>query len=103
MRTIERKTTPKAAPASKSAKTRPINFPAETVDLLEELLAASGTNLTVDEYAVKFLQDEITESLVPRSCGVPEILAGSYQLEPQDMRNMESVCRKWRDRLCVPA
>ncbi len=79
-----------------TAQKRPIMFPADTVKLLEILLEASGTDLTIDDYAEEFLGDEITASLGGScSAGVPEILDGSYQLEPGDMPAMKSVVEPW--------
>lgn len=77
------------------ARTRPIFFPVDTVQLLEELLEASGTNLSLDDYAREFLGNEITDSLVRHAGGVPEILDGSYQLEPGDMEAMKDVVARW--------
>lgn len=65
--------------------------------LLEELLEASGTDLTTEDYAREFLQNEIIESLgQPRArCSVMEILNGSYQLEPEDLPAMQAVADRW--------
>ncbi len=76
--------------------TRPIHFPADAVQLLEELLEASGTALTTGQYAAQSMTVEIWASLRKYECGVPEILAGSYQLEPGDMPAMQAVADRWR-------
>lgn len=75
-------------------QTRAINFPASTVELLEELLKASGTGLSVDEYAADHLQHEILAA-VKGEGGTPEILAGTYQLEPSDKAAMQGVVQRW--------
>jgi hypothetical protein len=77
------------------AATRSIQFPAAAVDLLEELLKASGTGMTIDQYAEEFLQQEILASLNPLYAGTPELLAGSYQLEPSDIAAMAEVTDRW--------
>ncbi len=82
---------------SRKASTRPIHFPAEAVDLLEEVLAASGTGLTVEQYAAEFLQDEIIAPLAtPGDLGPPLMLQGSYHLEPGDFEAMHAVYDRWR-------
>jgi hypothetical protein len=77
-----------------STEKRPIMFPAVTVDLLEELLEASGTCLTADQYAEKYLQQEIWESLESPQ-GVPEILDGSFYLEDSHREAMRAVVERW--------
>lgn len=79
-----------------TAEKRPIMFPAAAVQLLEELLEASGTLLSIDDYAEEFLQLEILDSLDPLACGVPETLAGRYQLEPGDMEAMQAAVDRWK-------
>ena len=74
---------------------RPIMFPAATVDLLEELLEASGTCLTVEQYAEDFIQQEVWESLVPFIGGVPQILDGSFYLEDSHREAMRAVVERW--------
>lgn len=98
----------KAATSRKITTTDPtgkraIYFPAATVDLLKELLEASGTLLSTAQYAEEFLQQEILASLVPRSCGVPEVLAGSYQLAPGDMEAMQAVVARWKGKAAASA
>ena len=74
----------------------PIMFPAEAVQLLEELLKASGTRLSTADYAKEYLQQEIIDSLNPLAGGVPEFLKGGYELEPEDVTAMEAVVARWK-------
>jgi hypothetical protein len=82
-------------------KTRSIPFPSATVELLEELLAASGTALSLADYAEEFLQQEILASLNPLYAGTPELLSGTYQLEQGDIEAMNEVVEKWRGKLAA--
>lgn len=107
MRTMN---TPKKARAASKSATRPINFPADVVDLLEELLAASGTGLTVDDYARRYLSYNVVSTLndhfVERAdtrmgfgTSVADELEEDVALEDSpNLRRMAEVARRWLPR-----
>ncbi|MCP5534251.1 MAG: hypothetical protein H7A48_13865 [Akkermansiaceae bacterium] len=73
----------------------PVYLPAESVELLGDILDASGTGMTVDEYAENALAGEIRCTIDgTKGCNVVEILAGEFELFPEDHAAMrEAILR----------
>lgn len=69
----------------------------DMIGLLETILEASGTNMTVGEYIEKSIIAEVAEALLLKRSweGVQDYIANEFKLEPQDMPNMNRAAQEW--------
>ena len=69
----------------------------DMIGLMEAILEASGTNMTVGEYIEKSIIGEVAEALLLKRLweGVQDHIANEYALEPQDLLNMNRAAQDW--------
>lgn len=82
---------------SEAGSRLPVYLPSEAVESLREILDASGTGMTVDDYVENSMAGEIRCTIDgTKGCDVIEILDGEFELFPEDRAAMREVALRWR-------